>query len=310
MRNRTIDRPFWIGLFGAGFLGLLLASPWIARVWQYSHQQFRVQTVIEGATVQQLVNQDYLNYLGYLLGPPQRGYLLLALGGLGLLLALYSSGRGRSPTVCLAVWALLLIGLTLPWGLRLGPFRPDHYAILQFLPACLFTAALLGSASQALGALCLGLLCLWGGKETAAILNPTTILATPADRQALDWIRENTPPDARFFINTTGWQGSALRGVDGGAWITVYTGRPSLIPAVIYEWGSLDYARQIRDWAQRARDIKSCSADFWQLVKADNISYIYLREGTGSLQPQELEGCPGIVPVYVRNEITIYSIKE
>ena len=159
------------------------------------------------------------------------------------------------------------------------------------------------------GALVAGL-CLWGLRETRDILNPVTILATAPDHQAIDWIQANLPQNARFFINVTPWMSQVYRGVDGGWWILTLTGRWQLLPPVVYAWGDPAYIKQVNDWAAKASAIKSCSADFWDLVRQARLNYIYLRKDAGALQPDGLNGCQGIAPVYQQNGVFIYAIQS
>jgi hypothetical protein len=236
--------------------------------------------------------------------------------GAGLIWALL-----RRPGRLLAAWGLLLALLTLPFGFRLGPFRPDHFAIILFLPAALFAGYLLGRAGEAVGLhirsasmgqvaywLSLALLCAWGMRETRNVVNPVTIIADQADRQALDWIEKYTPKDARFCINTTLWQGVTYRGVDGGAWITAYTGRQSLIPAVLYDLSSTENKQYIEDWIRRANQINRCSQDFWGLVRDARLTHIFLREQRGALQPEALKDCSGLKLVYHRSNVWVYQV--
>ena len=45
---------------------------------------------------------------------------------------------------------MLLCLLSLPWSLRIGPFRQDHYVIILFFPAAILLAELLIEAAGAL----------------------------------------------------------------------------------------------------------------------------------------------------------------
>ncbi len=153
-------------------------------------------------------------------------------------------------------------------------------------------------------------LCVWGAVETRDILNPATILATPADHQALVWIQEHVPPGARFFINVTPWQGGIYRGVDGGWWILPMTGRWSLLPPVVYAWGTPDYIKSINDLAAKASSLKTCSSGFWEIVRQAELTHVYLRQGVGSLQPGNLTGCQGISLVYQQNGVSIYTLQS
>ncbi|MDD5370595.1 MAG: hypothetical protein PHQ40_16045, partial [Anaerolineaceae bacterium] len=299
-RARAWQRIAWVRLVSGVALGVLLALPWMLRVWQYSAGSFHVDAVLDPAAPDQLYFSGYGSYLIYLAGP-WRNHFLLILGGLGALFALRRSA-GR----LIAIWGLILLSLSLPWGLRLGPFRPDHMVIILFLPACLLAADLLFSAGEAtahvfqqrwawpLATLVVLSLCVWGVLETRDILNPSTILVDREDLAAIQWVQANTPQDARFFINTVPWQGVSRRGVDGGWWLLPLTGRQTELPPVIYDWGIKDYVSQVRDWADRAGDLTSCSAQFWNLMVDAHLKYVYLHQGLGSLQPDALQSCADV----------------
>jgi len=221
-----------------------------------------------------------------------------------------------------ALWALLMTLLAVPWGLRLGPFRPDHLAIVLFIPA----AALLGGGVVGLADwaaqhtrpwvanLGLALLVMWvvgwGAWNTRAILNPVTLLADAADAQAIEWLAENTPADARFFANTTIWQYNTYRGVDGGYWITPLTRRFSLAMPGLYGYAAHDTVLQWQAWMEAGSHLKSCNQDFWALIGDADLDYIYLHANRGSLQPTALEGCAGVELIYKDAEVYIYKITK
>jgi len=302
----------WQPALGAA-AGVLLAAPWLLQVWQQLNTQAEINFVppLDSGQV------GYLSYIFYLLGPLHSA-VWLAIGGAGMVWALLrKSGR------VLALWALILALMTLPWGVRLGPFRPDHMAIVLFLPASLLAAdfvlnlialtarlprvwsrrgvqvALILAALAGIG---------WGGWQTWDILNSSTVFADQTDLEALDWVRENTPPDARFMINTTPWMGRTYRGVDGGYWLLPYTGRQTILPPVMYTYGSQDYVGQIEEWAEQTARLTTCDDDFWRLVEEFDASYLYLHQGRGILQPDGLAACPRVVNIYRRGGVHIYEI--
>jgi len=306
----------WLGLGLAVALGIALAFPWLYRVLWHQGAQAAVRLVSPLDASQ----MGYLQYILSLAGPLHNHVLfILAAAGAGYALL---EERARP----LALWGFLLALLMLPWGVRLGPFRPDHMAIVLFLPAALCLAhGLVGGAevlyarftrpewrrgvvALALGA-ALGLLG-WGAWQTRNVTNPVTQLVTPADVQALDWVRANLPAEARFLINVVPWQGSTYRGVDGGYWLIPYAGRQSLLPPVIYAWGPAQEVARINRWAEQAAQLKTCDAAFWALVDEAGLNYIYVREGQGSLTPQALNQCQGVVPVYRRDGVYIYAVER
>ncbi len=301
-------------LVAFSLLGGLLAAPWLWRVWSFNRMAGVSLTLPEGGSPSAFFSPQDWQYLYFLLGP-RHNHILLILAGVGLLFAL------RRPVMRLLVaWALLLGLLTLPFGLRLGPFRPDHYAIVLFFPAALLLADLLVSAAAAAGRvfrpwvghgallLVAGGLLLWGARETRSVVNPVTVFVTQGDVQALNWVREHTAPDARFFINSTLWMGPIYRGVDGGFWLLPYTGRGSLVPPVIYNWGPSTYDQQVQDWADRSSKLTGCTPDFWRLMRDANLSYIYIHQGVGNLQPGMLSECARLQEVYADQDVFIYKV--
>jgi hypothetical protein len=299
-------------LAAAALIGVMLALPWLLYMLPSYQSAVRVNLVAVGSD-----QQSYLDYLIYLIGP-LHNEVLLGAGGLGLLWALR-----RAQTRPLALWGLTLTLLALPWGLRLGPFRPDHMAILLFLPAALLLAGLLsdlGTAAWAsprpllrwggvgLAAL-LGLAALgWGAWNTRSVRNASTDLVNAADLQAVDWIAANTPADARFLVNATVWMNTTYRGVDGGYWLETLTGRKTQIPPALYTLAAPEAVARITRENETAARLTTCDADFWGLVREARLSYLYVRSGTGSLQPAALETCAGVDPIYARDGVYLYAL--
>lgn len=302
-------------LLTGGGAGALLVLPWLWHVWQNASAFAAVVTVAPGQSLDEAYYPGYLSYLWYLLGP-RRSHVLLIVA----LISLFLIGW-REKTRPFALWAAAFGILSLPWGVRIAPFRPDHGAIVAFLPVALlaadaFLTPLEGEtrpwparlARGVMWAALLGLL-VWGVKETREILNPVTVLATDADLQAIEWVRRNTPEEAVFFTNTAFWQGSTYRGVDGGWWITPLTGRRTLLPPALYITARpREYVLRINDWAARARELQGCDEALWSLIREAEIDYLYLVSGKGALQADALEGCEGLQLVYTRGGVSILKV--
>jgi hypothetical protein len=51
----------------------------------------------------------------------------------------------------------------------------------------------------------------------------------------MEWIRQATPPDSSFFVNSfTAYGGSLYVGSDGGWWLAFMSGRRSNLPPITY----------------------------------------------------------------------------
>jgi hypothetical protein len=154
------------------------------------------------------------------------------------------------------------------------------------------------------------LIALWGAKGMTAVVNPSTVLATQADRAALVWIRENTPADARFVVNTWEWINGVYAGRDGGYWIPVLTDRSSLLPPSLYAstlppatvqtmnalFRQLASAPNLDDPALRAR------------LAAAGVTHLYLGAVGGSLRPEEIDGRVFAHLLYRQDDVSIYRL--
>ena len=323
LRARSVRSMHWQP-FAAAAVGALLAAPWLARVWDFTHQIFAVQ--VPDPLDPALTASSAWEYLVFLTGP-ERSHILLIAAGVGLLFGLIH-GRAR----LIAVWALLVAFLATPFGPRFEPFRPDHLAIVLFLPGSLLLAELLAAVGKGLAGLAGKIapvngnnrikplfstalplavgagLALWGIWQTQDIVNPVTVLANSADVKALKWVDENMPTDARFFINGTPWQGPIIRGTDGGFWIMPITGRFTVVPPVAYGFGDSEDVQRFLDWSTAASKITRCDQDFWSLVKDANLTAVYIRDGVGNLQRQSLESCRGVDKIYDKEGVSIYKL--
>jgi len=302
-----------IWLAGPPLAGLVLVSRWYWRVFRYSQTVFNPGVTRSPGTA---LDVNQWRYFWTLVGP-YSGYVVLALAALGMIV-----GLSRSKARGFALWGLLVGLMALPLGLHLAPFRSDHFAIVLFLPACGFAAYglewaseqhkhlwkpdLLSAGITALVAFTL----VFGVQANSNVINSDTVLVDQADAAALQWIDTHTPPDARFFINTTPWGYELYRGIDGGAWIMPYTGRWSLAPTIFYPFGGdKAFKAQMSAWGEKAANLKTCGEEFWELVQEADLQYLYLREGKGSLQAAALQGCAGLKQLYTAGGVSIWLIE-
>jgi hypothetical protein len=310
----ALKQSLWAA--GGAVVGLLLAAPWLRRAAHYAGASAGLQSKFPASLETILSGGGGWDYIWKLLGPASNHWLLLP-AGVGLLIALIQR-RGTG----FALWSIVLGVLALPWTVALRPFRPDHFAIVLFLPVSLWAGWLFwwigGLAGRWLKQRWVSLVLIslllagwtaWGYAFSSDIINPVTVLVTEDDLDALAWVETNTPTDARFYINTTHWQNNTYRGVDGGGWLLPLTGRWALVPTVFYGFSpDAELRSQLRDWGEDAGDIATCSAEFWALVEEAELDWIYIREGAGSLQPEGLVGCEGVREVYGEGGVKVYKI--
>lgn len=307
----------WAALAVAALAGVLLAGAWIGRTWVFAGGSLRVGAIPpSNEAVESLYFENYPSYVWRLLGPA-RNQALLGLALPGLALAIWRPERRA-----LGMWALALGLMSLPWGLYLAPFRPDHAAIVLFLPAALLladatitlvdrlAAGRLAWAGRVAAGAALAVLLAWGAWETRSIVNASTVLADRADLRAVQWIESHTAPQSRFFVNVTRWQYNMYRGVDGGWWITPLAGRETLLPPVLYALGEEAYVARVNSLAEQASQIRDCSPEFWELVRQAGLTHLYLHEGHGSLSTASLQDCPELEPIYAEEGVWVYEVVD
>lgn len=234
-----------------GLLGLALAAPWLWRVFINERHAIGLRVLMNTSGYE-------LGYLLYLLGPI-RNAVLLGLAGAGAVLLLMrlrahlrssvSHLRARGWLAFLG-WSAVIVALLGPW--RLGPFRPDHAAIVLFIPAVVLAPeALWRLRRPAVIGACLAVLVAWGIGQTRDIVKPETVLATSDDLVAIAWAAQNTPSDAIFLVDATAW-GNTWRGVDGGWWLGPLAGRRTIPPPVVHKWAK---SSKGLDWDRYSRRI-------------------------------------------------------
>jgi hypothetical protein len=306
----------WMPLLLASLAGLLLAGPWLYRMWGFTQGSVIVGAIQPSIqAMEEVYFPDYLAYLWRLLGP-DRNHFLLFLALPGLVITLF-----HKRTLVFGLWTITLCLMSLPFGIYMAPFRPDHAAIVLFLPTALLIAELFISALDwspgksftriktipilILFAAMVG----WGIWGTRTVINSATILATNADLEAVNWIDRNIPENAHFLINVTHWQYGSYRGVDGGWWITPLTDRNTILPNALYAMGDSDYKNQVNSLAAQVSQIKGCTPEFWELVSEEDLTHIYLKQGLGSMQTSHFENCPGVELIYDKDDVYVYRIR-
>lgn len=295
------------------FNGVALTSPWLYRILGAYPAQMRVGTFPVDIRTQ----SSYLKYIWSLLGP-NSSYLWLILGGMGLLWALF-----RRDSRLISFWGLLAALMVIPWGLRIGPFRADHMAIVLFLPICIFSADLLVRLAEtapnfnkpALSWFAWGVLVICGAaglvigaRDNVSVINPGTVIADSNDRQALDWVAANLAPDASFVINTAFWMGTTYRGVDGGYWLLPYTARQTVLPPSFYTFFRPDEVDDINSRAKTISTATTCDAAFNEVLAEAHAGYVYIHQGKGGLQPETLDRCPNLLPIFRQFDVVIYQV--
>jgi hypothetical protein len=279
----------------AGLLALLLTLPWS---WRAINQVFAPKAAIIAGSAARAFEGFYWEYLTAAWGLPA-----MILGGLGFLISLFRRPR---LALTLALWtaSLLLAGnlgaLHLPGGWFVNTIS---VAILLFMPTAVLAGYAVGQVyhliqtvipprGKALFGWAFALLCaaatLLAARSLLPILRPSTELFRSADRPAMAWIAQNVPADEIILINPVYWGYGTYAGADGGFWITPLTGRKTIPPPVLYALGSPTEKQIIRAMCEVVLDNAADPAALAEILRGQEIHYVYLGVRGGALSPQAL----------------------
>ncbi|HUJ12434.1 MAG TPA: hypothetical protein VL284_01480 [Thermoanaerobaculia bacterium] len=223
-----------------------------------------------------------------------------------LALIIFAVRREMKPLLA----ALIATVLTSPWLLRLIAtarvpanriVSESSLMISLFLPVSLAAGWLLVRLvpPRAVAAV-LAVVAIYGVISMRRIVNPATVLADADDVVAMEWIRDHTPRDARFLINSMEWIDGSYIGSDGGYWIPIAADRATLVPPALYAW-TLPPAEVAR--INRAIEL-------WNgFVLPDfPATFIYTNRGRDGGRWQTIARIPSARLVYARGNVEIFAI--
>lgn len=199
-------------------------------------------------------------------------------------LALFSK-KTRAFSVITFVWILLLAGMGFLYKLPIAKLAFTNMTgimILAYLPAGLLIGlgleALLGLLKdfRPMGELalilCLIVLCVPAAEKRVSEVELWRQFISPADVTAMDWLRDNTPQDAVFAVNTYRWFSTAVHGSDAGYYLPYFADRHTTTGLMISNLGP-DHAHLLKlsaEVMQLYEDPASVSR-----LCAQGVSYLY-----------------------------------
>jgi hypothetical protein len=246
------------------------------------------------------------------------------LAGLGLILSIVRA-RWFGPT--LALWIGLLF-ISANQGIFRVPgagfINKTSVEIMLFMPLSLLAGYLVGCVIHAVRrilptrfqppyhlvlVLAAVALAMFGARRMLPLLNPATFLIREADKPALQWIQEHLPAGETILINSFHWNVQLYAGQDGGYWITPMAGRKTFPPPVLYDLGVAEEKERINQTCRAIIDRGKNPADLYELMRSQNIQYVYLGARGGVLSPGALKASPLFRLMYNRDGVYIFELQ-
>lgn len=321
--RRALGRVAWVG---AG--AFVLFVPWLIRVLPGHMVQVLVHQVTTAADQVSAFGVQY-NAIGDItLFMPPWAWLLLAVS---LAIGFW---RRQGGVLLVSLWWFVLLVVTNPRWLSLpGTGAISNFAlfIALYIPAGIVIGNIVGwlmglfsrrswyvVAGAAVLVIVLGVLGARRRVEDLHIFEHT--LVARQDLEAMAWIREHTPQDARFLVNSfPAYGGTLVVGSDAGWWIPLLTGRGSSLPPLNYgaERGpSPDYVRYINELTYALQELDLGDPDTVRMLCERGLTHVYIgqREGRVNyggphvLSLEEMQHSSSYSLIYEQDRVAILAI--
>lgn len=300
-----------------GALAVLASGPWLYH--QLSHQSSTLARIFEPPTASRAEYMRLYNQMGDFAFYLSNELMVLSFLGLVVGLATY-----RRAVVMLVVWSGALMLLANPQWLRLpGEGFVNNFAvqIALYLPVAVVAAVGLGKPLEwlvrCLPGLQIGLAGLvimvgvTGAGDGLGILEDGRALVRAEDLPAMQWIRDNTPADARFLVNCVEPPASGLvEGTDAGWWLPVLARRANTVPPMNYnteDWLDPAYGKTARDLCRAA--VTPTANESLALFRSQGVTHVYIGAAGGVLRADTLRGHQAYEQVYEAKSVSVFRLR-
>jgi hypothetical protein len=308
----TVSRRTIIGLLGRiawiGFGGFVLAAPWFIQAFGGKLIQiftFQITTIPSKTAVNSeffIVIRNFLHYMPIFIWVL---FLLCVVWGLWK--------RKKDIAVFTSWWFIIIIATNPNWIGLPGTDVITNFAIYisSYIPvsviigsvvACILINDLPSKKAEIqnlkiifsklpVTVLLFGIVCffgIWGLINRIRDINiPNFELVTRPDLRAMEWIRDNTPIDARFLINSfSAYEDSSIVGSDAGWWLPLLAQRQSTVPPLTYvaeQAKTPDYAQKIKEFYEKINENGINDPEVLNMLKEEGINYVYVGQRHGSV---------------------------
>jgi hypothetical protein len=226
-------------------------------------------------------------------------------------------------------WFFVLLAANPRWLRLPGEGALSNFAV--FIAAYIVAGVVLGAAVATFRVsrftFQVGLLVLlialgvWGARERVLEVRAEPhALVTRADLRAMEWIRNNTPANARFLVNSFfAYNDSVIVGSDGGWWLPLLARRQTTLPPINYgsEQGvRADYLSWINALPRLIQSKGMNDAGVAAELRARGITHVYIGQRQGRvnyagplvLKPEELDVSSYFRLVYHQDQVWVFQV--
>jgi hypothetical protein len=271
-----------VGLFG------LMVLPWLFQLFA-GFGSTMVQEVIDGYRPEQ--HGAYFATELPLLFEFGMHRWLLALAAGGAIWALYLR---HIKALLVLIWIIGMVAMANLYRINITPLFPTNVVLISlYVPGSVLVGYTLWQAWEfgtekltrhkliqrvavAIATFLLMVLSIQGVIAANRLVAPQNGFITESDVQAVEWVRNNTPADVLFYIETSFWTPVVAHGVDAGYWLPLLADRQTIMPPQIYASdGEPEYIQFVNG---RLSDLGAAAPGraLWQTLKHYQVTHIYL----------------------------------
>jgi hypothetical protein len=145
-------------------------------------------------------------------------------------------------------------------------------------------------------------------------------MVTPSDSESMSWIRDHTPAQSRFLVNSFfAYGGSVIVGSDAGWWLPLLTQRANTVPPLNYgtEQGVRpDYREWVNELAYQVLEHGATDPAVMKLLQDRGITHAYVGQqqgrvgydGPGMLDVDLLMASPYYELIYKNDRVHVFEI--
>jgi hypothetical protein len=329
---RTNGRRWLVGLARLALVGgiaLLLVLPWVLHVAGSSLARVVGTRVAMDALLEHVL-ADYQVWRDVAPFVPQP--LIIS----ALVALLWSLARQRWTVASVGLWVMGLASLVACSLIRLpGAKMMQNYAIViaLYIPVGLLVGWLVGQIAMLvvqwaggarrrwiMGAAIVSM-AVWAALGQMRIVQPSYVMVTRPDVRAMAWIRENTPPEARFLVEGFRiYGGYSTVGADAGWWIPLLAGRENTMPpqyALVNEVPvESGYTQRVVGLVAHLETASPASPEGMRLLCDWGITHVYVGQGQGKVgnhavqlfSPDALTASSVFNEVYQQDRVHVFAL--
>ncbi|MGB2896343.1 MAG: glycosyltransferase family 39 protein [Anaerolineales bacterium] len=248
-----------------------------------------------------------LSGLGIIIGGMRRNLntLILALGTLILLALSFTNTINITPLFSALI---VIIWIYLPLGLLSGYCLES---IISWVSTKWATTSISNRYLLTLLTLITLLASIMGMFSVRDITLRENGFVREEDMLAMSWIRENTVPDALFYISTHFWTPIVAHGLDAGYWIPYLANRQTILPPQNYPVdGDKDFMALVNERARALSNANTMENLYSSLIIFD-VTHVYIGERPAYLQGELFKEFPSLFDLqYHQGNVWIFAVRN